>query len=444
MQNVKKLTVGEIIIFSLPTIPTVMILAPLGGVLPAFYAANTAATMATIGLVLVLSRIVDAVTDPLIGFLSDRTRSKLGPRKPWMIGGAILAMICAYPLFSPPPDASATYFMIWSGLAYIAWTAIFLPYNAWTSELSGDYHERSRIFAYRNLIGAIAPMLFAPITGSTEMNADALRIVGLMVIVLMPICVGITVIWGPERAKINTEEASFKGLLQALSQNRLLWFFMAITVMSGLATGIQLSLSFLVLNYMELGAQFTAIAGASMLAGIIAIPIWLRLAKSFGKHKVWAVAMVGQVVVLPVMLMLTPGPDAFWPFLLLVAYTNVLGACVLVTAGAMLSDIIDYDILKTGANRTGSYFAFFSLLGKINLAFSGGLGFYIAAKFGFDAGGANDESAAFGLIIAFAGVPAVLGLISGVMRWFYPLDARQQKEIRAQIEARDTAKNAAA
>jgi len=444
--STQRLSLASIVLFALPTIPSVLLMAPLGGVLPAFYAEHTAVSMAALSGVLVFARVLDAITDPLIGYLSDRTRTSMGPRKPWMLAGTALTMICAWPLFSPPADAGAFYFLFWSSAGYLAWTMVFMPYNAWTSELSGDYHERARIFAHRNLIGgvgailfAVAPLVFAPITGTSEMNADTLRIVALLLVGMMPLCVGIAVVWGPPRTEVASGSPSLRGLFDAVRSNHLLWRFLLVTVVSGIATGSQLSLSFLVLNHLQLGSQFSAIAGASMISGVGSIPLWLRLTKRFGKHKPWAAAMFAQLPVFPVMLGLEPGPQAFMPFLLVAVYVNVIGACVLVSAGAILSDIVDYDTLQTGATRAGSYFAFFSFIGKINVAVSGGLAFFLVGQFGFQPGVANEGAAVVGLMTAFAGVPALLGVTAGSLLWFFPLDAQRQKDIRDELERRAAA-----
>jgi glycoside/pentoside/hexuronide:cation symporter, GPH family len=135
-------------VYSLPVLSTIMFVLPLGSIMPAYYSEHTSITMAAIGMILVVSRIIDAITDPIIGYLSDKTKTPIGRRKPWMIAGGILAMICAYPLFIPPPDAGIFYFAFWSILAYQAWTLISIPHNAWASELSSDYVTKSKVFAF--------------------------------------------------------------------------------------------------------------------------------------------------------------------------------------------------------------------------------------------------------------------------------------------------------
>jgi len=443
--NEGRISIRSLLIFALPTIPVVLLLAPLGSVLPAFYAENTAATLTAIGTVLIVARLFDAFTDPLIGYLSDNTKSRFGPRKPWIAAGTALAMVSAVPLFTPPESVGAGYFMAWSACAYLAWTLIFIPYNAWASELSASYSERARIFTFRNMVGGVGgilfaagPLIFSPFTGSTEMNAVALEVIAWLIVVLMPLCVGVTLIWGPERRHIEMKRGSFQGLFGAIKNNQLLWFFMATSVLAGLATGIQLSTFFFVLSYLELMDKFSYIAGAGMITGILSLPLWLRIVSRFGKHRPWAVSLLSQALVLPVVLTLEPGSGAFLTVMALSVFTSVMGSCVLVSASAMLSDVIDYDMLKTGVNRTANYFSVVGLIGKLNMAISGGLGFYIAAWFGFDPKKVNDADSALGLLFAYAGVPAVLGLMAGMLLWRYPLGRRKHGIIQKRLEQRAT------
>src|SRR5262245_41880664 len=94
--------------------PHAFVAMPLYVILPAYYAQNTAVTLAEIGVIAGLSRIFDALNDPLVGYWSDRTRTRIGSRKPWLIGAIFFCAISITQLFSPPSDATGLYFAIWS------------------------------------------------------------------------------------------------------------------------------------------------------------------------------------------------------------------------------------------------------------------------------------------------------------------------------------------
>jgi len=103
---------------------------PVVGILPALYAKYFGISLAITGTVLLVSRWFDAITDPLIGVLSDRTKTRLGRRKPWMIAGSALSLLAVYFLFIPPESPSVAYYTFWSMLLFLAWTMNEIPYGA--------------------------------------------------------------------------------------------------------------------------------------------------------------------------------------------------------------------------------------------------------------------------------------------------------------------------
>ena len=114
----------QLLLYSSPTLAISMVMMPLAFVVPAYYDANTAATLTVIGLISMASRFLDAVTDPMIGWLSDRTRSPLGKRKPWIIVGAFVTAISLYNLFTPEKSDGNTYYAVWSVLFFLGYTLV--------------------------------------------------------------------------------------------------------------------------------------------------------------------------------------------------------------------------------------------------------------------------------------------------------------------------------
>jgi len=135
--------------YGLPGLPLATVLLPLFVYLPTFYAESLGLGFAVVGSLLLVARLTDMVTDPLVGVLSDRFGWPLGRRRSWMLLGVPLLMIAAHRLFLPPDDAGAAYLLEWSIAAYLGATLVQLPYSAWGAEISGDYNERSRISGTR-------------------------------------------------------------------------------------------------------------------------------------------------------------------------------------------------------------------------------------------------------------------------------------------------------
>ncbi len=440
-----KLSKPTLVFYGAPTFSEQIMLAPVLGILPVLYVEYTHVELATIGLIFMVARLLDAVTDPLIGYLSDITRSRYGARKPWIAAGAAIAVLSVLFYFIPPSSAGAFYFFFWSTLLFLGWTMMTIPYNAWASELTSDYHERTRLFAYRNALGGTGGLLFvaSPIlllywTGSTEYSLELMKILALGLAVLIPLSVGIALYKVPHGTPQSTQPSSVRGLFDSLRRNRVIWLFATITFVGGTSQGLVVSLQFLhVSNYLGLGSYLPFMGIGQMGVYLVSIPIWLHLVKRFGKHRPWAFSSFGLALIAPVILLLEPGPQSIIPIFILSILTGFLSGPMAVSPQSMLTDIIDLDVMRTGVSRAGNYFAFLTLLSKATTAIGAGLGLTLVGLFGYDPKATDhDAMAVLGLLLVLGAVPAVLGTLNGVLILRYPLDARRQKIIRRRIDGR--------
>ena len=131
--------------YSLTDMPVMMSIFPAIVFIPRYYASEVGVSLAMIGTILLVVRWLDVLTDPLMGFISDRTRSRFGRRRPWVLLAAPVLMLSIYRLYMPPEGADGWYMFIWSVVMSVGTTMMLIPYYAWGAELSPDYNERSRI-----------------------------------------------------------------------------------------------------------------------------------------------------------------------------------------------------------------------------------------------------------------------------------------------------------
>src|SRR5690606_26599325 len=131
--------------YSIAELPMSMVATPVALFLPALYTQDLGLGMTTVGLVLMLTKFWDVATDPIIGYLSDRTRSRFGRRKPWILASVPLMMISVYQLFLPPEGVGVQFLLIWIMVFWFGWTLFNIPYFASGVELSPDYADRTRI-----------------------------------------------------------------------------------------------------------------------------------------------------------------------------------------------------------------------------------------------------------------------------------------------------------
>ena len=193
-----------------------------------------------------------------------------------------------------------------------------------------------------------------------------------------------------------------------------------------------------------IGDRISALMAPAMVVSLAALPFWAKIMERIGKQRAWAIGVaVGGFSILCLAL-IGPGPDSFTPFLGLYCLTMLAMGVTTIAPVAMLGDIVDYDILKTGINRAGSYAAAYALALKLNLALGSAAAFFLLDLFGYDPQSADNGSmAVFGMRLTYIFIPAFLLLCVAVLIWHFPITRHRQTVIRRRIEslaARETSK----
>ena len=194
---------------------------PVGLFLPAFYTQDLGLGMAAVGAILMLSRFWDVITDPVIGYFSDRTRTRIGRRKPWIIISVPLVMISIYNLFFPPRmsiSCSCCCGSWSSGSAGPCSTSLITPGGA---ELSPDYVERTRVTGWRTVAGLLGTLLAIAIPAVSQVlfgwggrSGETLYIIGIVALCLMPVVIFPAVAYVPEKSDFRTRSDEHLGRLE--------------------------------------------------------------------------------------------------------------------------------------------------------------------------------------------------------------------------------------
>ncbi len=169
----QRLSALKIANYSLMYWPISMALLPVGVYVQPHYA-ELGISLYAMSAIIFFARFSDVITDPLVGVLSDKTRSPIGRRKPWLIVGTPLMMYSVYMLFLPGENPTLFYFGFWSVMMYLAFTIVDLPYYAWGAELSTDYDERTKITTRReqfHFIGTVSAVTI-PLIAATAIYID--------------------------------------------------------------------------------------------------------------------------------------------------------------------------------------------------------------------------------------------------------------------------------
>ncbi len=432
----------QLIAYALPAVPLAIILFPAYAILPSFYAHRTHIPLATIGAILLISRLFDAIIDPAIGYLSDKTRTRWGSRKPWLVVGAVAAAVTVYRLYVPPADADWLYYATWFLLFYLAFTLIEIPHKAWGTDIVRTYMERSEVSTYLGMAFAIGNLAFAtvpfiPAIGGSGYDATTLRVVALLVIALLPLTVGTALWFAPQGQPVAAERITIAGLVLSAITNRPFLRFLLIFVLAGFGQGIFYGAVFLYVgSLLRLGTDFPYILLADALCTLIAVPVWFRLIGRFEKHRAWGIGMMVSASAIAGMWLTPPGLAGFPLLVGLIIVRAAGGAVIYVAPHALLGDVVDYDILRTRSNRAGNYHALMALVTKANGAAGGGLALVLIGVLGFKTGVANTADAIVGFKMVVLALSSVIIAGSAIAAWTFPLDRRRHDIVRRRIQGR--------
>ena len=429
---------GLLFAYGLPGLPLAALMLPLFVTLPAFYAVDLGLGFATVGAVLLAARLWDMVTDPMIGFLSDRWFGPFGRRRPWLVAGTPLVLVGAGLLFMPGETATWPHLLLWTMLLYLGGTMILLPYAAWGAELSHDYHQRSRIAAWREgmvVVGTLAAAGLPVLLGADR--GETLRVIAWALWIVLPLSLVVTLRTVPEPRGEAGAPVGWRGGLAVIWRNGPFRRLIAAYFLNGIANGLPATLFLLFVEYVLEKPEWSGLLLFVYFAcGIAAMPLWVGLSRRFGKHRVWAGAMTGACLVFAFVPLLGPG-DHGW-FLLICVLTGIGLGADLALPPSMQADVIDLDTLRSRRRRAGVYFACWGVATKLALALAVGIAFPLLDLAGFTPGDGSAGQARGLLVLAllYSLLPALFKLAAVGLMFGYPITAERQRRIHRLIEMR--------
>jgi len=433
----------RLIAYSAPSLVTSVAALPMTLFVPAFYADDLGVPLATVGAAIGVSRLLDVVTDPLIGSLSDRLRLPFGRRKAWMILGMPLFLVSLWKVFVPGEAASASYLLVWSGLLYLGFTMIDLPHKAWGAELSTDYDERSRVTSWRESISTAGQvMLLAGLvwlaSRGIENASDQLHAIALTIIVGLPLLLAFCVLCVDERepeGHAHEPRSTLAGFRIVGRNPAFLRMVGSVTFfVSGVA--IQGTLHRLVLSDVMLDeSRFPLMILLENLGTLLAIPAWLAISTRIGKHRaLMAAALWISVWSLP-LVFLRAGDTTMLIALIVVRGSSF--ASILFLANSIAADVIDVDTLESGEQRSGLFFAVWGMVIKLSLALGVVLATTLPALIGYEpSADVTSPITQDRLMMVYGIVPAILMGLGAMFLRDFPITRERHDEVRAEIEAR--------
>jgi Na+/melibiose symporter-like transporter len=419
--------------YALPAAPLAALYFPVYVYLAPFYAAERDVALGALGALFVAVRLLDAVTDPLMGWISDRTRARPGRRRLWMLVSAPVVVVSVWMLMVPPPGAGIGHAALWMTALTLAWTMALTPYYAWGAEIDPDYSGRARVTAWREGAALLGTVLAVVLYNAAGDSGAGMRAVALFVALALPVCAVAAVALAPEPVDHSRARVSLRAALEALRRNapfrRLILAYLINGAANALPAGLFL---FFIEDFLQVPEAGWLLL-VYFLCAIAGMPLWSWAARRAPKHRVWGWAMLYACAVFACVLLLGPG-DLIGYAAVCVFSGLALGADLSLPP-AIQADVVDVDTAATGEQRTGLFFALWSVATKAALAVSGGLALIALDVAGFQAGGPNDAAALGTLVALYGAAPVVLKLLAVAIMWRFPLDRAEHDRLRAAIEA---------
>jgi GPH family glycoside/pentoside/hexuronide:cation symporter len=400
------------------------------------------------GWIFLAAKVWNAGADPLVGTWSDRTRSRIGRRKSWLLGATPPIVLFTWAAWSPPATLTPAAEVAWVAIAvfgfYTAFTAFEVPHAALGAELTQAPQARNRVFGTKYFvrsIGLVLALVFGSRvvreTATARAGAEALALAsGLVTAVLIGIAV----------AKLPAERADYQGrggvnLARALAdvwRNRdarllLIALFIEAVGLGGLTVLVPY-----VTQYVMDRADLTeAMLAVYMGSTFLAIPVWVALARRIEKKKLWLFAMVQGGLGFGMLFWLGEND---WP--LMVASSVIAGsagACGNSIGQSLKADLIDVDEHRTGERKEGAYFAAMSFVGKLGNALLASAAAFMLAFTGFVPNAEQSEDVKFALVCLMGGAPLVGYAIGSLVFSRFSLTQPDHARIRAELDARAAA-----
>jgi GPH family glycoside/pentoside/hexuronide:cation symporter len=405
------------------------------------------------GLIPLIGRTVDAVTDPLMGRFSDHVRWRAGRRRPFFLIGAVPFGASFALLWAPAPfeaiEARFAYYTFWYVMLSLSMTVLSVPYLALIPEMARTYDGRTSMNVFRNagslmgMFGAIAIRPIATAVGGGEATPEsfALTAVGYGVVMAIPWLFIYATTWEQPEYQTRKSELRLVEGIRVLMRHKAYMQLMSLYLASRIAMDLIGVVLILYFTHVLLRSEDFEIMMTIFLVSVIAaLPFWLAVSRHMDKARVFMIGAIGWAVTN--MIFLFAQPD--WPRWLVLAFAPLVAVGYAVAdlmPWAMVGDVVDEDDLETGERREGIYNGFFTFLRKLGGALGVAGAMFVLQVAGLPEG--RDVEVPDSAVTAIRWMASigtsVLVLLAAFIARGYPLTRERHAEILLALEARDSA-----
>jgi glycoside/pentoside/hexuronide:cation symporter, GPH family len=401
------------------------------------------------GAAMMIGKICDAITDPSVGYLSDRTRNRMGRRRPWMFWGAIFLFFTMLLQYTNPRIQSQLWLFAWMAVAYCllttAYTMVNIPYGSLTPELTRDFDERTNLNAFRMSFAVVGTFIGAltvrQIVGLfPNVNAGWTGMAGIMgAVMLLTAMITVFTVKEPPRAaeEARGQQGFFANTWAALKNKP---FRLAFTAYALHICGTSIVQGALIyyFKYIFGGGASLELALAALLVPVIpSIWMWTAISKRIGKK--WSYNLGMGLVTVAVFVIFffarAQGPTFFY---IVMAVAGIGFATNYVMPFAIIPDAVELDYAEHGVRREGAFYGIYNFMNKVGVALANLINGLVLLVFGYVANVEQAEHAKLGIQLLVGPICAVFFIAGILVLSFYPITRKYYEEkIMPKVRAQD-------
>lgn len=434
--------------YAMPAFALAVVGIPVYVYIPKFYTDIVGVDIAVVGYLLFGVRIFDAVTDPIIGWWSDRSNNFMGRRRPYILSGSFMLALSMFFLFGPPQGATTfmqtVWFAVWIYLLFFFWSITAVPYESLGPELTRDYNERTSLFALRDgfliagtLVAAAAPSIVKAIWNLDGSPAGERKTFLRMALLYAPLLIGacgFCVYRLKERASTaNSVRLKVSGSLKMIRRNRPFMILLTAFTISALGSNLPAALILYYVQYVLEASHADFFLMAYFVTGIVFLPLWIRIAASIGKKTAWLLSMAINTAAFLGVYFLNAGDE--WIYGILVVASGIGFGATLALPSSLQADVIDYDEMVSGRRREGQYMGMWSVAKKLSAAVGVGTGLTVLGLVGYVPNVEQSETVKWVIRSFYALIPSICNLAAIAIALFYPLSGEIHRKIIDAIDA---------
>jgi GPH family glycoside/pentoside/hexuronide:cation symporter len=437
--------------------------------LPFFYSNVFGLSLADAGILMLVTRIWDAVSDPMMGIIADRTRTRWGKYRPYLLFFALPFAVCGILLFTTPENGKT----VWAYVTYIlmmtVYTGINVPYGSLLNVMTADSDEKSVLSSYRMFFAYggsfIALFAWEPLCNmfdkgrvAADQSAGGLASISTdpaawnnAMIVIASFCFILFILsFLMTREHVKSESTVSVGKdLKLLLRNKPWWLMIGAALASNLfntvrGTTTAYFFADYILKTVDMTPQWAFLVSAGIflsigeIANMVGVVLAVPMSRNFGKKSTYMISMAVLILLSISFFFLPATATGYWAMLFFQVIISVFTGVISPLVWSMYADVADYSELKDGTASTGLIFSSASMAQKFGGAFGGSAVMWMLAAFGYNtlAGAVQTETAILGLRILMSWIPALVAALSIAVVWFYPLTKQKMALVQAELSAK--------